>query len=82
MEWMWKASNVEDLVEDLVELLGQHCTIPVTYAGGVRSIEDMDRIRKAGSNKVDATVGSALDCFGGELAYVDRGITLRVDFRR
>merc|ERR1712087_322461 len=40
------------ILEDLVELLGAHATIPVTYAGGVRSIEDLELVRKLGKNKV------------------------------
>jgi len=59
------------ILQDLVELLGEHSTIPVTYAGGVRSIEDLESVKKLGNDKVDATVGSALDCFGGKLKYDD-----------
>ena len=59
------------ILEDLVTLLGEHSTIPVTYAGGVRSIEDLELVKKLGNDKVDATVGSALDCFGGNLKYED-----------
>jgi len=59
------------ILEDLVRLLGEHSTIPVTYAGGVRSIEDLELVKKVGNDKVDATVGSALDCFGGKLKYDD-----------
>mmetsp|Transcript_6016 Transcript_6016/g.16367 ORF Transcript_6016/g.16367 Transcript_6016/m.16367 type:complete len:266 (-) Transcript_6016:179-976(-) len=59
------------ILEDLVELLGNHSSVPVTYAGGVRSIEDLELIKKIGKGKVDATVGSALDCFGGKLPYSD-----------
>jgi len=59
------------ILEDLVELLGKHSPIPVTYAGGVRSLEDMELVRKLGGDKVDATIGSALDCFGGALKYDD-----------
>mmetsp|Transcript_7097 Transcript_7097/g.17824 ORF Transcript_7097/g.17824 Transcript_7097/m.17824 type:complete len:279 (-) Transcript_7097:47-883(-) len=59
------------ILEDLVELLGEHSTIPVTYAGGVRSIEDLELVKKLGKDRVDATVGSALDCFGGNLKYDD-----------
>lgn len=57
------------ILEDLVTLLGEHSPIPVTYAGGVRSLEDMELVRKLGKDKVDATIGSALDCFGGALKY-------------
>ena len=56
---------------DLVELLGQFCPIPVTYAGGARSLEDLDLVKVAGRGMVDITVGSALDCFGGALKYDD-----------
>jgi phosphoribosylformimino-5-aminoimidazole carboxamide ribotide isomerase len=57
------------ILEDLVALLGEHCPIPVTYAGGVRSLEDMELVERLGHGKVDCTVGSALDIFGGTLAY-------------
>ncbi|KAL4571591.1 hypothetical protein LXL04_018354 [Taraxacum kok-saghyz] len=57
--------------EELVTLLGRHSPIPVTYAGGVTVMEDLERIKKAGMGRVDVTVGSALDIFGGELAYND-----------
>ncbi|CAI6005633.1 unnamed protein product [Closterium sp. NIES-64] len=43
--------------------------IPVTYAGGVRSLEDLEIVKAAGRGAVDVTVGSALDIFGGELPY-------------
>jgi phosphoribosylformimino-5-aminoimidazole carboxamide ribotide isomerase len=57
------------ILPDLVTLLGQVCPIPVTYAGGVRSIEDLELVKTLGNNKVDCTVGSALDIFGGSLSY-------------
>jgi phosphoribosylformimino-5-aminoimidazole carboxamide ribotide isomerase len=59
------------ILEDLVALLGEHSPIPVTYAGGVRSIDDIELVQRIGKNKVDVTVGSALDCFGGTLKYDD-----------
>ncbi|KAJ1379823.1 Ribulose-phosphate binding barrel [Sesbania bispinosa] len=55
--------------EDLVALLGKHSPIPVTYAGGVTVMADLERIKTAGMERVDVTVGSALDIFGGNLAY-------------
>ena len=55
--------------EELVRRLGQHSPIPVTYAGGARSIADLELVRGAGGAMVDITVGSALDCFGGALPY-------------
>mmetsp|Transcript_12572 Transcript_12572/g.12199 ORF Transcript_12572/g.12199 Transcript_12572/m.12199 type:complete len:261 (+) Transcript_12572:70-852(+) len=57
--------------EPLVVLLGQHCPLPVTYAGGIRSVEDLELVKRLGNDKVDCTVGSALDMFGGSLPYAD-----------
>merc|ERR1711871_464099 len=55
--------------ENLVRLLGEISPLPVTYAGGVRSLKDVELIEAAGRGRVDYTVGSALDIFGGDLAY-------------
>lgn len=55
----------------LVALLGQHSPVPVTYAGGAASLGDLDQVAAAGKGRVDITVGSALDIFGGKLAYAD-----------
>ncbi|KAH7848074.1 hypothetical protein Vadar_033534 [Vaccinium darrowii] len=57
--------------EELVTLLGRHSPIPVTYAGGVTVVADLERIKAAGMERVDVTVGSALDIFGGNMAYKD-----------
>ncbi|CAI8591066.1 unnamed protein product [Vicia faba] len=57
--------------EELVALLGNYSPIPVTYAGGVTVMDDLERIKTAGMENVDVTVGSALDIFGGNLAYKD-----------
>jgi len=51
--------------ERLIDLLAVHATIPTTYAGGVGSMRDLYLVRDAGKGKLDATVGSALDIFGG-----------------
>mmetsp|Transcript_9167 Transcript_9167/g.9236 ORF Transcript_9167/g.9236 Transcript_9167/m.9236 type:complete len:260 (-) Transcript_9167:42-821(-) len=56
---------------DLIRLLGDISSIPVVYAGGVRSLEDLDLVQTLGQGKVDCTVGSALDIFGGSLPYRD-----------
>ncbi|KVI12003.1 Aldolase-type TIM barrel, partial [Cynara cardunculus var. scolymus] len=53
------------------EFLVHGVDIPVTYAGGVTVMEDLERIKIAGMEHVDVTVGSALDIFGGNLAYKD-----------
>lgn len=55
--------------EDLVRLLGQWNKIPVTYAGGIGSMEELERFQEVSGGKVDFTVGSALDLFGGSLPY-------------
>ena len=59
----------QGIEEKVVTLLGTACPIPAVYAGGVRSMEDLDRVRTAGRDRVDVTIGSALDLFGGALAY-------------
>ncbi len=61
-----RAAGVE---EELVRLLGVWEGIPVTYAGGVGSYEDLGTLRRLGQNRLDVTVGSALDLFGGSLSY-------------
>ena len=57
--------------DELVALLGEHSPVPVTYAGGARTLDDLERVRAAGRGMVDITVGSALDMFGGALPYAD-----------
>ncbi len=49
----------------LVELLGKWSEIPITYAGGIHSIKDIALIEQLGMGRIDFTVGSALDIFGG-----------------
>lgn len=61
-----KASGVE---QELVRMLGDWQGIPVTYAGGVGSIEDLEILRSLGQGRVDVTIGSALDLFGGCIPY-------------
>lgn len=55
----------------LLMLLADSSHIPITYAGGVCSLDDLEQIRSIGKNRIDATVGSALDIFGGKLGYND-----------
>lgn len=61
-----KASGIE---EELVKLLGSHAEIPTTYAGGIGSLDDLEYFRKISGGKLDYTIGSALDLFGGNIPY-------------
>jgi len=53
----------------IAALLGNWDGISVTYAGGVSSFEDLRKLKELGRNKVDVTIGSALDLFGGEMPF-------------
>jgi len=57
--------------ETLVAMLGKESPIPVTYAGGAKRLADLDRVKALGQGKVDLTIGSALDIFGGDVKYSD-----------
>ena len=61
-----KANGIE---EPLVTLLGDWGKIPVTYAGGVHSYEDLEELAEFGHNRLNVTIGSALDLFGGTMSY-------------
>ena len=68
-EFLIHAADVEGLCggidDDLVSLLGSWGRIPQTYAGGVASMHDVQKVQDLSQGKVDVTVGSALDLFGG-----------------
>ncbi len=57
--------------EELLRLLAESSPIPTTYAGGVRSLNDMRRVWEIAQGRIGVTVGSALDLFGGDLAYTE-----------
>lgn len=59
-----KAGGIE---EKLAGILGGWSKIPITYAGGVGSFEDLMKLQRLGLNKLDVTIGSALDIFGGSM---------------
>ena len=61
-----KASGIE---RPLAELLGGWNRIPVTYAGGVGSFEHLAQLREWGRGRLNVTVGSALDLFGGTMKF-------------
>ena len=54
-----------------MEMLGRWSSVPVTYAGGAKTLDDLDRVCALGQGRVDLTIGSALDIFGGDVAYRD-----------
>ena len=66
---MIHAVDVEGLCRgidrELVEMLGRWTPIPVTYAGGASSLADLEEVAKLGRGKINLTIGSALDIFGG-----------------
>jgi phosphoribosylformimino-5-aminoimidazole carboxamide ribotide isomerase len=68
-EFLIHAADVEGLQRGidhaLVSKLAEWCSIPVTYAGGGRSLEDLELVKELSNGKVDLTIGSALDIFGG-----------------
>ena len=61
-----KANGIE---VPLASLLGKYDGRPVTYAGGVGSMEDIQILKEAADGKLDVTVGSALDLFGGKIPF-------------
>ncbi|NRA41153.1 MAG: phosphoribosylformimino-5-aminoimidazole carboxamide ribotide isomerase [Pseudomonadales bacterium] len=69
-EFLIHAADVEGLQagidQRLVSFLGRHSHIPMTYAGGARSIADLRLVSKLSQQRVDLTIGSALDIFGGQ----------------
>ncbi|KAK5121898.1 Histidine biosynthesis bifunctional protein hisB [Meristemomyces frigidus] len=69
-EFLIHAADAEGLQagidEKLVSYLADICTIPVTYAGGGRNIQDLELVERLSGGKVDLTIGSALDIFGGK----------------
>lgn len=55
--------------EDVAAILGNLDGMKITYAGGISSFEDLDKLKAIGKGKVDFTVGSALDIFGGTMDF-------------
>ena len=74
-EFLIHSADVEGLQagidDDLVSALGKIVSIPTTYAGGATSLRDLDRVKELSADKVDLTIGSALDIFGGSGVTLD-----------
>ncbi len=75
-EFLVHAADVEGrqagIDEDLVALLGRCISLPTTYAGGARALKDIACVEQLSGGRVDLTIGSALDIFGGShVRYAD-----------
>lgn len=75
-EFLIHAADVEGLCRgidsELVSKLGEWTPIPTTYAGGAKSLADLEEVTRVGNGRVDLTIGSALDIFGGTgVTYAD-----------
>ncbi len=75
-EFLVHAVDVEGLCRgidhELVEKLTAWSPIPTTYAGGANSLTDLDEVTRLSQGKIDLTIGSALDIFGGNgVRYAD-----------
>lgn len=74
-EFLVHAVDVEGLCRgidlELVQSLSQWCPLPLTYAGGARSLEDLETVDRVGKGRIDLTIGSALDIFGGTKVRYD-----------
>lgn len=61
-----KSAGIE---EGLVEMLAGVQGIPITYAGGISSLDELERFRRVSGGRLDFTIGSALDLYGGDIPY-------------
>lgn len=61
-----KAKGIED---DVARMLGDIEDMPATYAGGISSFDDLEKLKTLGKGRVDFTIGSALDIFGGNMSF-------------
>ncbi len=75
-EFLIHAADVEGRMagmdEALLARLGAWGKIPLTYAGGARNLDDLRLAQDVSQGRVDVTIGSALDLFGGSgVKYAD-----------
>jgi phosphoribosylformimino-5-aminoimidazole carboxamide ribotide isomerase len=82
-EFLIHAVDVEGLCEGvdegLVSNLANWSSNPVTYAGGARDLKDLSRVEAISAGKVDLTIGSALDIFGGQLIRYEDAVKFNRD---
>jgi phosphoribosylformimino-5-aminoimidazole carboxamide ribotide isomerase len=85
-EFLVHAVDVEGLCRgvdlELVEKLRQWSPLPATYAGGARSLEDLAAVTRAGGGKIDLTIGSALDIFGGQGVRYEDAVAFNHGYRK
>ncbi|MFW5629527.1 MAG: phosphoribosylformimino-5-aminoimidazole carboxamide ribotide isomerase [Acetivibrio ethanolgignens] len=63
-----KSTGVE---EGILKILSGWNKRKVTYAGGIHSWQDIEKIEELGMGKIDFTIGSSLDLFGGRLSFAE-----------
>ena len=84
-EFLVHGVNVEGtssgIDRELVHILARHTDIPVTYAGGIGSYADLDLLQNISGGRMNYTVGSALDLFGGVLEF-DKIVTIYNSFNK
>lgn len=72
-EFLIHAVDVEGkckgIEKDLVKMLGEWGKIPITYAGGIGSFSDLEELKLLGKERLNVTIGSALNLFGGPMDY-------------
>ena len=77
-EFLVHAVDVEGLCSgidrELVSKLGQWTPLPATYAGGANSLTDLQEVQSLGGGRIDLTIGSALDIFGGQGVRYDEAV--------
>jgi phosphoribosylformimino-5-aminoimidazole carboxamide ribotide isomerase len=66
---------------ELVALLAEWSPIPTTYAGGARSMADLEEVTRLGRGRIDLTIGSALDIFGGHGVRYDEVVAFNRKLR-
>ena len=75
-EFLVHGVDVEGLCQgmdfELIRILNECTALPITYAGGAKSLADLEEVTRLSDGKIDLTIGSALDIFGGTgVRYAD-----------
>lgn len=85
-EFLIHAVDVEGLCRgidsELVANLGAWSPIPTTYAGGASSLKDLQEVTRLGQGRIDLTIGSALDIFGGHGVRYQEVVDFNREIRR